>query len=191
MGNLSRVAVAALCFFALLVVGCAPQWRVIRQAEPNPFLSTKETFGLAPVDYSRLQVGELTEAAYLATKDDGQRESFEVDKTDSETRFAEAFEAGAKGAGLRVVDVEEAAFVAHVHLDFFEPGYYAFVASAPAKARYLVRIERADGTTLDTLELEAEVEGLSSGERMRTLAGILGDALARYLVTRVHPETKS
>lgn len=187
---------------AALLAGCAPRWTVLREAQPNPFVGKTE-FAVMPIDYSGLHVGELTEAEYLARKDEGQQASFDGDKRGMIAKFEEAMRSAAADEGIHVQSAEgevTAPFIIKPHVTFVEPGFYAVVASGASQVNMTVRIETAQGQLLDEIELihatnsanGSSVMGISlnpsSGGRLREDAEEIGDAMGEYLITRVRPD---
>ena len=181
MGNLLRVV------FALALLGCAPTWKSVRQAEPNPFTGLRAGYVVEPFDFSELAIGEGTEADYLATKDEKQRESWAEDKRATEETFARSLETAARDKGITVEPARGAAapFRIAAKVTFWEPGWYGGKAS---EIRIVVAIEDASGKALDVLRLEHRTAaGFSSGARARLLGSLAGSSLADYLAERVGP----
>jgi hypothetical protein len=193
--------VFALC--TLVFAGCAPKWTVIQQASPNPFVGKAGEFSVLPIDYSELKVGEKSEDQYLAEKDEKQKASFAGDKQAVDERFQAELKEAASGEGITVGAAagQNKGFLIKPKVEFFEPGYYAVVASAPSEIRMRVTIEGPDGKVLDVIELRHQTDSKSSGVsiggistnpssggRLREDAEWIGEAVAEYLISRVKPE---
>ncbi|MBL9027636.1 MAG: hypothetical protein JNL21_35925 [Myxococcales bacterium] len=194
-----------LFFFALaaLFTGCAPKWTVIQQASPNPFVGKTGDFQVLPIDYSELKVGEKSEEQYLAEKDEKQQASFKGDKQAVDERFQAELKDTAQGEGISVGAAagQNKGFLIKPKVEFFEPGYYAVVASAPSEIRMRISIEGPDGKVLDIIEVRHQTDSKSSGfsiggistnpssgGRLREDAEWIGEAVAEYIISRVKPE---
>ena len=194
-----------LLFFALaaLVTGCAPKWTVIQQASPNPFVGKTGDFQVLPIDYSELKGGERSEEQYLSEKDEKQQASFQGDKQAVDERFQAELKDTAQGEGISVGSAagQNKGFLIKPKVEFFEPGFYAVVASAPSEIRMRISIEGPDGKILDIIEVRHQTDlessgfsigGIStnpsSGGRLREDAEWIGEAVAEYIISRVKPE---
>jgi hypothetical protein len=190
-------------FLALVFTGCAPKWTVIQQASPNPFIGKTGEYQVLPIDYSELKVGEKSEEQYLSEKDEKQRASFAGDKQAVDERFQATLKSTAQGEGINVASAagQNKGFLIKPKVEFFEPGYYAVVASAPSEIRMRVTIEGPDGKVLDIIELVHQTDSKSSGVsiggistnpssggRLREDAEWIGEAVAEYIISRVKPE---
>lgn len=188
---MKRLLMMTCMVLGLWLVGCGPRWRVISQAEPNPFVGEKN-FVIMPVDFSGLKVGSKTEEEYLSEKKDKTVESFEQDKIDMATNIEENLKKVAKGGGISVkeADGEVDTFIIKPHVGFMEPGFYAVIASAPSHVILTIRIETKDGKLLDEVEMESRTNpsnfGLvAAGSRYRNDGDILGQIAGQYLRHRV------
>jgi hypothetical protein len=188
---------------SLFFLGCAPKWTVIQQATPNPFVGKGGDFSVLPIDYSELKVGEKSEEQYLAAKDEKQQASFQGDKQAVDERFQANLRENAQSEGVTVKAAagQNKGFLIKPKVEFFEPGYYAVVASAPSEIRMRVTIEGPDGKVLDIIEVRHQTDSKSSGMsiggistnpssggRLRDDAEWIGEAVAEYLASRVNPE---
>jgi hypothetical protein len=183
-------ALAAL-LLGLLSLGCGAEWRVIKQASPNPF-TTKASFAVVAVDFKGLHVGEKTEEQYLAGKDQGQRESFEGDKDGINEKFLASVQASAKENGLDIHPAAgqvKAPFIIRPNVAFIEPGSPMMGLGPNSEVRMRIVIETSEGKKLDVIELSHETPAatwaeVSSGQRVRRDAEAIGAALAAYLAER-------
>lgn len=176
----------------LFALGCGgAEWRVIKQASPNPFAG-RAAFAVLPVDYSGLHVGEMAEADYLAAKDPETKESFEGDKDGINEKFLAALREHANEQGLVVEPAAgqvKAAFLIRPHVAFIEPGSPLMGMGPNSEVRMRVTIETTEGKKLDVVELvhgtpAASWAQVSAGQRVRQDADAIGEALATYLVQR-------
>jgi hypothetical protein len=198
MTGVRGVWVLMFAALAALLTGCSPNYHVIQQASPNPFVG-QTRFAVMPVEMKGLRVGDKTEESYLAEKDEGQRESFRVDKEAMQHRFDAALVSGARDEGIEVGAAGQAPFVIRPRITFVEPGFYAVVASGRSRVEMRIQITTPDGKVLDEIEAwnetdsrsGASVGGISlnpsSGGRLRDDAAGIGQTLADYLAERVHP----
>jgi hypothetical protein len=180
-------------FLALVVslacVACGPPWSVVAVAVPNPFVNQR-SFGVEPVHFEGVLVGDKPEAEYLSGKDGEQQRSFVDDKGSFAQRFAQQLVeelpevqfVGAPGPSP---------FIVRPRVTFIEPGFYAYVAARSTEVQMTVEILGANGQVLDVVKFRANVAATmsnpSSGGRMRTAAEILGGYVAEYVRTRVFP----
>lgn len=173
------------------LVGCAPPWHVVVQSVPDPFTGQRR-FGVLPIDYAGLMVGEKPEPVFLAEKDAGQRASFMEDKAALNARFLEALREEGHAAGIEFVPATgpgDAPFVVRPSIAFLEPGFYAAIASQPSLVRMTLRLTGPDGRVFDEISLihatPWSVFNPSSGGRLREDGGALGQIVARYVQARV------
>lgn len=199
---LKRLALLTLTAFCLFVVGCAPPWTVIKQAEPNPFTGKKE-FVVMPVDYSGLKIGEKTEEEYLGAKEEKAeekgkesktRESLQTDKEEVSNRFQDHLKkvSAKDGISVNLATGEVTTFVIKPHIGFMEPGFYAYVASRPSEIVMTLKIEDKDGKLLDEIEIkhrtEASMINAAAGTRYRKSGDAIGDIVGEYIRLRVRGE---
>ncbi|WP_437814522.1 hypothetical protein [Sorangium sp. So ce1078] len=193
---------AALLGFAALA-GCAPSWRVVTQASPDPFVGQRY-FALMPIDYAGLQIIDESEDRYLARKDGDDYQRHMADKESVNEEFAKALIEGAKDEGIEVAETtgtSSAQFVIRPYIGYMNPGFYAVVSSAPSQIRLTLRLTTPDGKVLDEVQFSsrtaspipntalstAEADKLSMGGRWREDARVIGAQAARYLASRVDP----
>ncbi|WP_437307634.1 hypothetical protein [Sorangium sp. So ce388] len=201
MHRRSFIAVALVGVAAL--AGCAPRWRVVTQANPDPFVGQRY-FALVPIDYVGLTLIDEPEDMYLAKKDADEQRSFVQDKASVNEEFAKTLISHAKEQGIDVAEVSDPAsspFVIRPYVGYMNPGFYAVVSSAPSQIMLTLRITTADGKVLDEVQFSsrtaspnpntdlsrADSDKLSSGGRWREDARIIGEAAAGYLASRVSP----
>ncbi len=173
----------------LFLVACGPPYKVITQANPNPFIGANK-FVVMPIDYSNLHIGSKTEAEYASSKNEKQQGSFEGDKEGINNEFAQNLKIKALDEGINV-DVaagEVKTFVIKPVVSFVEPGFYAYVAAHPSKVTMTVKITGPDGKELDEIlvehESQASMYNPASGGRLRSDGKALGAYVARYLADR-------
>ncbi len=179
MGLMSRATFLVLLpLFLLLAVACTPPpIQVVRQASPNPFADGAEPhFVLVPFDWSELKVDGVHVEDWLATLDDGERESFEAEKRDAEKAFRSELLKRARKLGVRVAhrDSEGTGYTLRIVAERFNKAGEIF---------FLLTIENPDGNAVDVLRLAKDVT-LSPGRKMETSAELYGFFLAEYLGNR-------
>lgn len=183
-------ALVAPLALASVLVGCGPSWVVVKQATPDPFLGQKK-FGVLPVDYSGLHVGEKDEASYLAEKDAETRNNWAGDKLGLNDKFAESLMEEARAAGVEVVKATgpaDAPFMIRPHVAWLEPGYYIGISSGSSQVKMTLQITAPDGTVIDEVQLEhgtaGSISSASTGQRLRSDGEGLGETAAKYLAFR-------
>ncbi|XXX77956.1 hypothetical protein WMF30_04180 [Sorangium sp. So ce134] len=198
-----RSFIAAALLGAAALAGCAPSWRVVTQASPDPFVGQRY-FALMPIDFVGLQIIDEPEDRWLAKKDGDEYQRFMSDKTSINEEFAKALIERAKEEGIEVAETTgatSAQFVLKPYVGYMNPGFYAVVSSAPSQIRMTLRITTRDGKVLDEVLLSsrtpspipntamsaAEADKLTSGGRWREDARVIGAYAARYLDSRVDP----
>jgi hypothetical protein len=182
-----------LAVLALFVVGCIPSWRVVVQANPDPFVG-QTRFGLLPIDYTNLHIGQKTEAEYLAEKAPETQQSFLADKAAINEEFARNLIDGVRDEGINIALATgpgDAPFMIRPYIASIEPGFYAYIANKPSEVEMAVRITAPDGRVLDEIivmhRTPATLTNPSSGGRLRSDGAGLGRLVARYLYSRVRP----
>ena len=185
------VLAAALASAPLVLAGCGPKWVVLTQAAPNP-LAGQTKFGLMPVDYTGVIVGEKTEAEYLASKDEETRTSWVGDKGGIDTEFGKVLMEKATGAGINVVKATgpgDAPFMIRPKVEFIEPGIYTYVYNKASQVRMKVQITTPDGKVIDEIAIKhatpAGITNPAVGNRLRDDGEALGVITAGYLKFRV------
>jgi hypothetical protein len=178
---------------ALFGAGCAPQWTVLQQANPNPFAG-KTDFVVMPVSFDGLEVGRKSEEEYKAGKSDKSADSFEADKEAVAALFQQTMIADALKAGIDVrrAEGEITTFSIHPRVVFIEPGFFTVVVNRPSETRIVVEIHDPDGKVLDEILIvhgsPANMFNAASGTRLRADGEAIGGIAADYLDTRVHPD---
>ncbi|WP_438015385.1 hypothetical protein WMF18_31555 [Sorangium sp. So ce315] len=182
-----------LCLVPLLAA-CGHPWKTSRQAVPNPFYG-KGRFGIVPVTFHALEVGDVTEADWMAEKDDEQRLSWQEDKAAINQQFAEALMDRAASDDILVVKAASAAdapFFIRSNLTFYEPGIFTGVFNMDTVLKATVQITDPAGMVLDEVLLEAKspasIYNASSGGRARDAASQLGKLTAMYILHRARGE---
>lgn len=173
--------------------GCGASYEVVRAAEPNPYPSGA-AFVVLPVTYENIQVGKMTESAYLSTKSESSRRSWEGDKAAIDREFARALVEASAERGIRidrpsVVAADAPRFTIRPVVSFLEPGFFAGPARHASEVSMRVVIATADGRALDEVELESETMGSlfhpTTRSRFENDGEELAKSLAEYLGGRV------
>lgn len=180
MGLLSRAAFLVLLPMLLSVLAACtpPPIQVVKHATPNPFADGAEPhFVLVPFDWSELKVNDVHVEDWLATLDEGERESFETEKRDAEKAFRKELMKQARKQGVRVAhrDSEGTGYVLRMVAERFDRA---------GEIYFLLTIEDPDGNAVDVLRLAKDLP-LSPGRKMETNAELYGFAVAEYLGNRV------
>ena len=182
---------AAALVAAPVLAGCGPRWIVLTQAAPNPLVNQNK-FGLMPIDYTGLIVGEKSEADYLASKDEESRASWAGDKGGIDTEFGKVLMEKATGAGINVVKATgpaDAPFMIRPKVEFIEGGIYTYVFNKPSEVRMKVQITTPDGKVIDEIAIKhgtpASITNPAIGNRLRDDGESLGVIAAKYLQFRV------
>jgi hypothetical protein len=185
------VLAAALAAAPLMLAGCGPKWIVLTQAAPNP-LAGQTKFGLMPVDYAGLIVGEKSEAEYLASKDEESRASWAGDKSGIDTEFGKRLMEKATESGINVVKATgpgDAPFMIRPKVEFIEGGIYTYVFNKASQVRMKVQITTPDGKVIDEIAIKhgtpASITNPAIGNRLRDDGEALGNTMAGYLKFRV------
>jgi hypothetical protein len=185
------LVLAAALAAAPVLAGCGPRWIVLTQASPNPLLNQNK-FGLMPVDYTGLIVGEKSEAEYLASKDEETRASWAGDKGGIDTEFGKVLGEKAQGTGISVVKATgpgDAPFMIRPKVEFIEPGIYTYVFNKASQVRMKVQITTPDGKVIDEIAIKhgtpASITNPAVGNRLRDDGEALGAIMAQYLQFRV------
>lgn len=185
------LVLAAALSAAPLLAGCGPKWIVLTQATPNPLLNQNK-FGIMPVDYTGLTVGEKTEADYLASKDEETRASWAGDKAGIDTEFGKVLSEKATEHGINVVKATgpgDAPFMIRPKVEFIEPGIYTYVYNKSSEVRMKVQITTPDGKIVDEISIRhgtpASITNPAVGNRLRDDGEALGAIVAGYLKFRV------
>lgn len=182
---------AAALAAAPLLAGCGPKWIVLTQATPNPLLNQNK-FGMMPIDYTGLIVGEKSEADYLASKDEESRASWAGDKAGIDNEFNRVLTEKAAESGINVVKATgpgDAPFMIRPKVEFIEGGIYTYVYNKPSEVRMKVQITTPDGKVIDEIAIKhstpASITNPAIGNRLRDDGEALGATMAQYLKVRV------
>jgi hypothetical protein len=191
--NRRKLLAIGLASLALLATGCRNSWRVVMQANPDPFVNQGK-FGLLPIDYTNLTVGDKTEAQYLSEKAPENQQSFQTDKEALNQEFARGLIDGVREEGIEIVlssSPGDAPFVIRPYITFIEPGFYAYFTTKPSRVEMALRITAPNGQILEEIVLHhstpSTLTNPSSGGRLRADGAGLGKTVARYLYSRVKP----
>lgn len=199
----AKLLSALLLGIGILASGCGPQWAVVKQSTPNPFIGQK-AFLIEPIKFDGMLVGKLSEADYLAKKKPDQQASFVADKTAMNERFAARLTELAAKNGLTITPVSGTpGLTFRTIVSFLEPGYYAPTVgtgfgsvdlSRPTQVRANVQLIDAQGAVLEDIAIAAEVKSdlihSASGTRYRNAAEILAEKTHMYLINRTGPAKK-
>jgi len=175
-------AITVLLLSLLLLCACRNPLKVVKQANPNPFLGAKQ-FVMLPVTFTNLQVGKIQENTYLQRKNPQQQQSWQADKQALAELFLERLKRKISSAKLMLVDT--APFTITPRVTRIEPGSYW----NPAEVNMSVMISDASGASLDEVTISELVSfdllvAASSGQRIRSAAELSGNDLATYLRKR-------
>jgi hypothetical protein len=201
MDRRSFIGLGTVVAGSALLGGCAPAWHVVVLAAPDPFLGQRR-FGVLPIDYAGLMIGNKPEPVYLGEKDPKQVASFQEDKAALNEKFLEHLQGKARERAIEVVPATgpaDAPFLIRPSVNFIEPGFYAGVAGAPSMVHMNLKIAAPDGRVLDEIELAHGTDpssgvtighlaipaNPSSGGRLRKDGEELGKLVALYLIARV------
>ena len=182
-----------LCFVPLLAA-CGHPWKVAVQAAPNPFYG-KGRFGVIPVTFNQLIVGDKTEREWMSEKDGDQQASWQEDKGAMNEKFTAALVEGGASYGVSIVRSTgpgDAPFLIRPNVTFYEPGIYSFVFNKNTVVKMTIQITDPTGQVLDEVLIErmspATITNPSSGGRARDAAAQVGKVMAKYLQFRVGGE---
>ncbi len=162
------------------VLGCGTTWSVVRQASPDPMVGQGK-FGILPIDYSQVRVGDKSEAGYLAATDERERSGFAEGKATLEETFRRTLRTAAGKRGVVVVAADgpgEAPFLIRPSVAFLQPG------SGASRVEMDVKIVGADGEVVDEIQLSHSSDAQSGG-RLRVDGQALGTLVADYVQSRV------
>lgn len=169
-----------LAVAALALSGCGTPWRVLSQANPNP-IGARSKLTVQKMTFENLQVGEKSDKQYAGEKEDKTAAAWEGDKAEMAQAFARAF----IEAQEPLQSGDNGDFVVQINCTFIEPGFYAYVASAPAEIHVRVRVVDRAGTLVDEIEIRTASSDMAKRTRLRHAADAAGAALAKYLKKRV------
>ena len=183
-----------LCFVPLLAA-CGHPWKTVVEAAPNPFYA-KGRFAVIPVTFNYLQVGDSSEAEWMADKDGEQRASWAEDKGGINERFTAVLVEAAASEGLSVVRATgpaDAPFLIRANVTYFEPGIFTGFFNKNTVLKMTIQITDPSGRVLDEILVErmspASLTNPSSGGRARDAAAQVGRVTAQYLLYRTRGES--
>ncbi|WP_437575147.1 hypothetical protein [Sorangium sp. So ce887] len=179
-----------LCLTPLLAA-CGHPWKTTRQAVPNPFYG-KGRLAVVPVAFLALEVGDVSEADWMAEKDAEQRQSWQEDKAGINEQFTEALMAEAASEDaivVKAISAADAPFFVRANVTFYEPGVFTGVFNMATHLKATVQITDPAGRVLDEILIEAASPATlfnpSTGGRARDAARQLGKLAGRYVNHRV------
>ena len=166
--------------FALTLGGCAKPWRVVSQAAPNPMAATSK-FTVEKLSFDELHVGGKSDKEYADEKEAKTADAWQGDKVE----MAEAFARGFTDAQSPLQAGSGGDFVVKANCGFIEPGFYAYVASAPAEIHVRVKILNKAGVVVDEIDIRTLSGDMAKRTRLRNAAESAGVAVAKYLRERL------
>lgn len=198
-----RSFAAAMLIGLAALTGCAPSWRVITQAAPDPFVNQRH-FAVLPIDYTGLRVNDQSEPHYLSDMDPEERYTFQGDKAAVNEAFVKALTESAAQEGIEITESDgatSAPFLIRPYVNSMKEGHYAVVTIESSEIKMIVRIMTPEGKILDeialshrtpppnpsTLDGSINADKRTSGGRWREDGRALGVLVAEYLTTRVKP----
>ena len=193
MGKFSMVAGLAMATLASCAGG---SWTVVKQSNPNGLMGQKN-FSVEAVNFAEMKVGsdKITEEQWLAKKKPEEMEKFKTDLAASKQRFNDNFIANltkvATAGGWTVVTAATpGSYVIKPIVVELEPGFNAFVMTAPARSKLQIHYVGPDGNELDLIEVHAEADAGSYGamaDRFGLIGQQTGTQTGKYLLTRIAP----
>lgn len=182
-----------LCF-APLLAACGHPWKVAVEASPNPFYG-KGRFGVIPVTFNQLIVGDKSESEWMSDKDGDQRASWQEDKGAVNEKFTMGLIESAASESVSVVRAtgpSDAPFLIRANVRYFEPGVFTGFFNKDTIIKMTVQITDPTGKVLDEILIErmsiASLTNPSSGGRARDAGEQLGRLTGKYLGFRVRGE---
>jgi hypothetical protein len=170
----------------MFIAGCSPSWIVIKQTDPNPFKNVP-SFGVMPLDFDGLRVGEQSEKDYLGTLDETRRENWSKGKEAMAASFFEQLKRRVVGF-LVTTDVNGEKYRVMSRITYIDPGSQAEEAVQSTVVQMDATIINKEGEVLDEIKLKAKVSSALSAAsvkgRLQDAATQLGDELASYLMDR-------
>ena len=182
--------VLTFAMFGLLMLGCGPRWAIVAQANPDPLVGA-QTFYVEPVHFDPPFVGGKLETEYLAGKSPDQRDSWNVDKSETSSRYASSLISalGEPPAIRFIVQPAPGVFIVRPIIQFIEPGFYAGLVAAPTEVHMRVQILSSEGGIIDEIAIRSVIGSSliypSSGGRMRAAGEDLAQVTAEYIRKRV------
>lgn len=148
----TRLRVLLPTIALLLLAGCGPPWRVVRQSGPPSALAGVQLIGVS-FDWSRATVGGVPEGAYLGSlPPDEQANYMEVHNTIEAAYFSELQR---QSAGVQIVPSTGAEPVQLVVQPLFlELGYYRVIVSRDSRLD-VAAVFLVGGQPVDEIEVRA------------------------------------
>lgn len=196
----------SIALIALALAACSPKYygtlRTERPAiERSAFdeLSRVTKLGLAPLSFAEVRFlsrdGELTEAQAFDGKREEKKASWDADKAAMQQIFAEALQTGAGPIEIVAVPSADSArgtaqYVVVADVLQIDPGFFvSSLISHEAVMNVRVKLVRVSDKAVvhQWTEKDTSAAGLSSGERVRSLAALSGSGAFRTLRALVKP----
>jgi len=178
--------IPALVCVALASCGTSAQFKIVKQADPNPLVGV-QAFAIDPIRYVDLHVDGKTEAEYTADFDAEKKAAWEEDKQNVYKVFAE-YVADASGNGIRID--ETAACRLRLIVREMDSGYYRIPAwNAVTKIFMTVELTDPSGEVADEVFCSDgaafdAVFNPTVGGRLGSVAKSLGKMVGDYLAER-------
>jgi len=174
-----RLPAVVACCCAL--AACGPSWKVVKQAEPNPFHG-KARYELK-LDLSQMRYAGKTKAEFAATAAEG-KAGWEATEQALASGLVDSFQRTATREGLEVVTAG-APYQVKVIVGAIDPGHpWAGPSHTPITAQILL-----DDRVLEEVVLEHQTAGGSGNSspdpRIHEDGEWLGAHVAKYVSTRV------
>lgn len=171
----------------MLLLGCSPAWRVIRQADPNP-LKNQGSIGVEQVSFKGLVVGGDSEVAYLGGLAEKQRRRWGTTKRAMTQSFLKSLKSHVVGFSVSQ-DTEYEKFRIVPTVTSIEPGATAGETVQSSRVVMGVTIVDKKGDLLDEIKIEVSVSSALSSPsirgRLQDAAAELGKVLGDYLISRL------
>lgn len=169
----------------LVLAACAPPYVIIRQAQPSPFTEIC-SLQLDPVHFEGMRVGDITEDAWMAHKNEREQHSFGEDKRTMNENFNNAI---SERVGPRTIQAT-APFILVPRVLFYEPGFYGGVVARDTQVDMQIAIVDAKSNReVDVVEssvlIPSNLINPSTGGRFRSAGKQLGALFSRYLAERL------
>lgn len=178
--SLRSLFAVLLATLTLLLVGCGHPWAVVSQQNPTP-MQKSSRFTVEKLGFEDLRVGEKSDQEYASEKEQKTADAWQGDKVEMQMAFAHGF----TDEQEPLLAGDNGDFVVKVNCGFIEPGFYAYVASAPAEVRIRAKIFDRQGKLLDEIEIRTRSGDMAKRSRLRQAAANAGAALAQYLKERL------
>ncbi len=176
-----RFWVTALFFLlASFLTACSSPWKVVRQADPNPFDSYAQ-FKAMQLDFSQMQ--------FDGDPNQTKSKEFSTDKSFMARDFQRSMLNSLQGKGIKIFTGKAAPniFVIRPMLLYLRPG----TKEEASKSELTVQLLK-NNKILDVIKFEASTKPdpdkpatMTRNGRMRADANKLGEYVAKYLIKRV------